>query len=215
MSSESLLHDVTWTQCRDMAILRFSEWQMSAILDLWNSNFFNSRAVKGPILHQLSKFRIDRSNHCGDIAIFVIFQYSGRRHLGFSKIRNFNSTSAVRVQYASLYQISSKSVKRLQRWRFNGFLKWWSTAILDLLGAYWDHPRRPLDGLHRCAKFGRNRCMSFDNMKLSIFLQFGLKTPIHAPKIGVFGAFHPQNERQCQRNPQKAHLQVVTVLAVY
>jgi len=29
-------------------------------------------------------------------------------------------------------------------WRFNGFFKWWSSAILDLLGAYWDHPRRPL-----------------------------------------------------------------------
>jgi len=79
-------------------------------------DFFNGRAVKGPILHQLSKFRIDRSNRCGDIAIFVIFQDSGRRHLGFSKIRNFNGTSAVRVQYTSLYQISSKSVKRLQRY---------------------------------------------------------------------------------------------------
>ena len=100
----------------DMTILRFSEWQMSAILDLWNSNFFNGQAVKGPILHQLSKFRIDWSNRCGDIAIFVIFQDSGRRHLGFSKIRNFNGTSAVQVQYASLYQISSKSVKRLQRY---------------------------------------------------------------------------------------------------
>ena len=56
--------------------------------------FFNGRAVKGPILHQLSKFRKDRSSGCGDIAIFVIFQDSGRRHLGFSKIRNFNGTSA-------------------------------------------------------------------------------------------------------------------------
>jgi len=106
-----------------MAILRFSEWQMSAILDLGNSNFFNGLAVKGPILHQLSKFRKDRSNRCGDIAIFVIFQDSCRRHLGFSKIQNFNGTSAVRVQCASLYQISSKSVKRLQRYGvFNSFL---------------------------------------------------------------------------------------------
>jgi len=38
------------------------------------------------------------------------------RHLGFSKIRNFNGKSAVRGQYASLYQISSKTVKRLQRY---------------------------------------------------------------------------------------------------
>jgi len=37
--------------------------------------------VKRPILHQRTKFRKDRSNHCGDIAIFVIFQDGGRRHL--------------------------------------------------------------------------------------------------------------------------------------
>jgi len=65
-------------------------------------------------LHQRIKFHKDRSNRCGDIAIFVIFQDGGRHHLGFSTIRNFNGRSAVRLQYASLYQISSKSVKRLQ-----------------------------------------------------------------------------------------------------
>jgi len=28
-------------------------------------------------LHQLTKFRKDQSNHCGDIAIFVLFQDGG------------------------------------------------------------------------------------------------------------------------------------------
>jgi len=49
----------------------------------------------------------------------------------------------------------------------------------------WDHPRRLLGGLYRCAKFGWNRCSTFDNMKVLIFCAFGLKTLIHAPKIGV------------------------------
>jgi len=31
-----------------------------------------------------------RSNHCEDIAIFVIVQDGGCRHLGFSKIHNVN-----------------------------------------------------------------------------------------------------------------------------
>jgi len=44
------------------------------------------------------------------------FQHGGRRHLEFSKIRNFNGLSAVEGQYASACQISSKSVKRLQRY---------------------------------------------------------------------------------------------------
>jgi len=50
--------------------------------------FCNGGAVKRPILHQRTKFRKDRSNRCGDIAILVIFQDGGRRHLGFSKIQN-------------------------------------------------------------------------------------------------------------------------------
>ena len=87
--------------------------------------------------------------------MFVIFQGGGRRHFGFSKIRNFNGRSPVRGQYASLYQISSKSVKRLQRYGvLTVFPKWRQSAILDLLSADWDHPRRLLDGLYRCAKFG-------------------------------------------------------------
>jgi len=76
--------------------------------------------------------------------------------LDFQKFQNFNDRSAVRGQYASLYQILSKSVKRLQRYSdlMGFFSKWGPSAVLDLLGADWDHPRRALDGLYRCAKFG-------------------------------------------------------------
>jgi len=141
--------------CRDMVIRRFSEWWPSAILDLWNSNFSTVGAVKKPILHQRTKFRKDRSNHCGDIAIFVIFQDGDHLHLRFSKIRNFNGWSAARVQHASSRQISSKSVERSQTYGdLTLFSKWRPPAILNLLGAYWDHPRWPHDGLYRCAKFG-------------------------------------------------------------
>ena len=73
-------------------------------------------AVKGHILHQRTKFFKDQSNHYGDIVIFVIFQDGCRRHLEFLKIPNFNDLSAVRGQCASSFQISSKSVKRLQRY---------------------------------------------------------------------------------------------------
>jgi len=47
--------------------------------------------------------------------IFVIFQDDGCRHLGFSKVQNFNDRSAARGQYASSCQMSSKSVERSQR----------------------------------------------------------------------------------------------------
>jgi len=45
---------------------------------------------------------------------FCDFQDYGRRRLGFSKIRNFNSQPLVRGQYALPYQISSKSTERLR-----------------------------------------------------------------------------------------------------
>jgi len=50
-------------------------------------NFFDGR----------TKFRKDRSNYCGDIAIFVIFKMAATAILDFSKIGNFNGRSAVRV----------------------------------------------------------------------------------------------------------------------
>jgi len=43
-------------------------------LEFLKFKFLPVAAVKRPILHYLTKFRKDRSNRCGDIAIFVIFK---------------------------------------------------------------------------------------------------------------------------------------------
>jgi len=64
--------------------------------------------------------------------------------------------------------------------------------MLDLLCMCSDHSQMAFACLYRCAKFGWNRCSSFDNMPVSRFREFGLKTPIHAPKIGVLGDFTPK-----------------------
>jgi len=61
----------------------FLKWRPSTILDFGNSDFSTIWTVKRPILHNRAKFREDRSIHCCDIAIFVIFQDGYRRHLGF------------------------------------------------------------------------------------------------------------------------------------
>jgi len=75
-------------------------------------NFLTVGAVKGPILHQRTKFRKDRPNRCGDIAIFVIFKMAAAAILDFqnSKFGRF----AARVQHASSRQIALKSVERPQ-----------------------------------------------------------------------------------------------------
>ena len=157
--------------------------------------FLTAWVVERPILHNRAKFREDLSIHCWYIAIFVVFQDGGRRHLGFWKIRNFNGLSPVGGQFASSCQISATSVKRLLRGG-TFFYKWWRSAIFDLSGEYWDHPRRLLRGLYCCAKFGWNRCSTFNNMKVFIFCAFGLKMPIHAPKIGVFAGFDSLSRKQ-------------------
>jgi len=44
-------------------------------------------SVKRPVLHQYTKFHKDRSNRCGDIAIFVIFKMAAAAILNFQKFK--------------------------------------------------------------------------------------------------------------------------------
>jgi len=95
---------------------------------------------------------------------------------------------------------------------FSVFIRWWPSAILDLFGAYLDQPQRVLRGLYHCAKFGFDRCSSFDNMNVSIFTAFGWKTPIHAAKILVLGQFDTMNGLQYEPKPKKCTLSWVRVI---
>ena len=53
------------------------------------------------------------------------------------------------------------------------------------------HPQTLLGVLHRFAKFGWNRWSRFYTVKVLLFCEFGLKTPIQAPKL-FFGLFTPK-----------------------
>ena len=50
-------------------------------------NFLTVGEDKRPILYQCTKFRKDRSNRCGDIAIFVIFKMAAAAILDFQKFK--------------------------------------------------------------------------------------------------------------------------------
>jgi len=104
------------------------------------------------------------------------------------KFQIFNGQTAQDSRTAYVHQIWSKSVKPLPRYNdFSIFPRWRPSAILDLLCVCSNHPRRAFGGLYRCAKFGWNRCSSFDDTHVFRFHEFGLKTPIHAPKMRFFG----------------------------
>ena len=60
---------------------------MAAVRHLGFVKFDFFKQVKGPILHQRTKFRKDQSNRCGDIAIFVIFKMAAAAILNFQKFK--------------------------------------------------------------------------------------------------------------------------------
>jgi len=89
--------------------------------------------------------------------------------------------------------------------RFSIFSKWQPSAILDMLYAFLDHPRRTFGGLCHSAEFGWNRCSSFDNMQVLIFCALDLEVPIYAPKKMFFGEYTPIWKKY-QRYPKRHFL---------
>ena len=84
-----------------------------------------------------------------------------------------------------------------------GFSKMAAVRHLRLVMRVFGPPQRAFGGLYHCAKFGWNRYSSFDNMQVLLFRDLGLKMPIHAPKIGVFGGFDPLNGEAISSRPPK------------
>jgi len=143
------------------------------------ANFYSKNGSGGPrhvTLPILLKLNHTSQRYCD----FWTFKNGSRRRLGFL-------TSADEVQRRLIIMPNfvefGQSVAEILR--FFVFFNMAPFAILDLFGAYLDSPRRVLDNLYHCTKFGYNRCSGFDNMNVSIFGAFGWKTPIYAPQIGV------------------------------
>ena len=61
-----------------------------------------------------------------------------------------------------------------------------------------------IGGIYHCAKFGWNRHSTFENMQMLIFINYGLKMPIHCLKMEVEG-FNPLNGSSLIATP-KRHL---------
>jgi len=67
-------------------------------------------------MHHLVKFCANRSNCCGDMAVFQFFQHGGVRYLVLVKVENFNWWTCSEGQYASTCQISCQSLEPLRRY---------------------------------------------------------------------------------------------------
>jgi len=91
-----------------------SLWLTSTIFNFKVLKFLTTDGVMRAVLNQHTKFTVIGQTVDDISRFFFDFEGGGRRHLGFSKNRNFNGRSAVGSRCA-LRQISSKSVERLRR----------------------------------------------------------------------------------------------------
>ena len=156
-----------------------------------NFNFRSQSEAQYASPYQISRQSVEPLWRLGR---FSIFQDGGVRHLGFLKVRNFTWESNRDGLYVSPCQILCRSVKLLRTYgQFSIF-----QDGLDLFYVYFDHPRRAFVGLWQWAKFGWNRCSSFDNMPVLMFCEFGLEMPIHALFWVFFWRFDPLNGTQYQ-----------------
>jgi len=176
-----------------------------------NNAYWGDDGVSGPIYsrgaERDSSFRLQELQRwslavkftisANSFAILPVFLKAAVRRLGYCKFAILTADS-VRAKFLP------PAVKLLPRYLSPLFKLWRSSAIFDWLCAYSDHPRRTLSGFHRYAKFGWNRCSSFDNMQFYRFCEFDLKMPITAPFLR-FLVHWPLNGEEYQRNHQKAH----------
>ena len=137
------------------------------------------------------------------ITTFSIFQGSGRPPSWICKFLKFNGGSGQEERAASLCQISSKS---LERGRYTAIYRFFldvgrPPSRMRVLGP----PTKDIWWSVSLCKICWNRCSGFDNMHVFRFREFGLKTPIHASKLGVFGIYDSLNREQCEKFFKKAH----------
>ena len=118
------------------------------------------------------------------------------RHLGFLNSVNLNSRQVVEVPDSSPCQISSKSVKRLQRYRnFCSVSRGRPSVILDLFSALLDHPRRIFDGLYCHA----NPSFPFGHLDLRLIHQC-LSRP-HSPRQTTAQSVHTLPHNYATKSP--------------
>ena len=109
-----------------------------------------------------AKFHADRSNYCGDMAVFRFFKMAAVRHLGFLKARNFNCPYPSDGQHASSSQILCRSVKPLRRYgHFSTLQDGGRPPSWICYTPIWTIHEVYFRGLGYCAKCGLNRCSSF------------------------------------------------------
>ena len=167
--------------CEDIKIFWF--FKMAAIHQI-HKNLL-AAIVWRAHTHHCTKFHQNRLFRCGNIVILQIFKMAAKAILDYWNREILLTIGVQKVEHATLCQNRSIGCKDIKIFRF------FKMAAIRHLGFVWGIfglSKWVLVGLCYSAKFGYDWCSSFYNMNISIFGTFGWKMPIHALKIGVFGA---------------------------
>jgi len=134
------------------------------------------------------KFCADWLNRWGNMAVFRFSRWRSSAILDFQKLEILTAHTLRRPKNASSCRILCKSVKALRRYGRFRFFKMAAVRHLGFVILLFGPPTKCILLVFVTAKFGLNRCSSFDNMQVLIFWVLSLKMPIHAHFWGVFGA---------------------------
>jgi len=158
--------------CGDIKIFRIFKMAGAAILYFRNSKILLVIGVESVEIHQHAKLCQNRSIGCEDIKIFSVLRDGGRRHLGLSNSQNFICWRYPEGTDASLCQILSKSVDRLQNdIKIFRFFKMATAVILDFRNRIFLFAAGICGAqTHHCNKFRQN--CSFHCWDIAIFQIF-------------------------------------------
>jgi len=139
------------------------------------------------------------------MAIFQFFKMAAVRHLGFSKVGNFNFRSRSQAQYASSCQISRRLVKTFRRYgRFSIFQDGDQPPSWICFTRVWTTHEEYL------VVFVTVQNLVVIGAAISIVCKFNilhvkLENAYSRPQNWGFWGILPPKWQQCERDPQKAH----------
>jgi len=122
-------------------------------------------------------------NGCGDIAILRFSKTAAAAILDFQKFKFLTAGTFGRPNLrkpAKFYHDRPIRCRGMAKFRF---FRMAAVHHLKFAVGYLDRPRRVLGGLYHCAK------MAGIDAPVSIICRLGMKTPIHAPKLGFCRLF--------------------------
>jgi len=122
---------------------------------------------------------------------YLFFKITTVGHLGYLICCNFIGWRDSKVRDVSPCQISSKSWIHCGDIAIFRFSRCRPSAILDLFGAHLDYPRRVLDGLYHCTKFGYDRCSIISIIWTFQYLAYLARKGLSTPKNWGFWSIWP------------------------